>query len=138
MAYSIGLGYDETVDAILSLPPADERYQEIYQLTLKRIRRKPRVTVKLQYPPSQGEQDTTLELFAGENLRMGMLVRGVKLNDPLAQRFDTKNGGNCGAGGLCRTCSVVVQKGADLLNPQRMNEQQMFEDAPRWRLACKA
>eukprot|EP00977_Amphora_coffeiformis_P001825 scaffold353_cov185-Amphora_coffeaeformis.AAC.53 len=133
-----GLCYDETVGSILSLPPLDEKFQEMYELTLKRIRRKPRVKVKLQYPPSQKEEDATIELFAGENLRMGMLIRGVKLNDPLAKRFDTKNGGNCGAGGLCRTCSVAVQNGGELLNPQRPNEKQIFENSPRWRLACKA
>jgi ferredoxin len=75
---------------------------------------------------------------AGENLRQGMLVRGVKLNDPLAKRFDTKSGGNCGAGGLCRTCSVCVMDGAELLNDQRIAEKQMLADSPRWRLACKA
>jgi ferredoxin len=135
-----GLCYDATVQALASLPPIEtNRYEEeMYHLTLKRIRRKPRVKINLQYPPSQKEKDTTIELFAGENLRMGMLLRGVKLNDPLAQRFDTKNGGNCGANGLCRTCSVTVQKGAELLNPQRLNEKQIFENAPRWRLACKA
>lgn len=132
------LSYDQTVAAIQSLPPVDPQCEEYYALTLKRLRRKPKVTVKLQYPPSQNEPDTTLELFAGENLRHGMLVRGVKLNDALAKRFDTKNGGNCGAGGLCRTCSVAVQQGGELLNPQRLAEQQMLADNPRWRLACKA
>ena len=132
------LSYDNTVAAIQSLPKADPKCDEYYALTLKRLRRKPKVTVKLQYPPSQKEPDATLELFAGENLRHGMLVRGVKLNDALAKRFDTKNGGNCGAGGLCRTCSVAVQQGGDLLNPQRLAEQQMLADNPRWRLACKA
>ena len=87
------LGFDATVNAIQSLPDCSESMDETLQLSLRRIRRKPRVTVKLQYPPSQKEQDATLELFAGENLRMGMLIRGVKLNDPLAKRFDTKNGG---------------------------------------------
>jgi ferredoxin len=67
-----------------------------------------------------------------------MLIRGIKLNDQLAKRFDTKNSGNCGAGGLCRTCAVSVIKGAGLLNPQRIAEQQMLQDSPRWRLACKA
>ena len=140
------LSYDATVAAIQSLPAmttdsdsSDSEYDdEYYVLTLTRLRRKPKVTVNLQYPPSQNEPDATLELFAGENLRHGMLVRGVKLNDPLAQRFDTKNGGNCGAGGLCRTCAVAVQQGNDLLNPQRLAEQQMLADNPRWRLACKA
>jgi ferredoxin len=53
--------------------------------------------------------------------------------------FDTKSGGNCAAGGLCRTCAVsVMPRGAQLLNPQRVAEQQMLEYQPRWRLACKA
>ncbi|CAB9520920.1 Ferredoxin [Seminavis robusta] len=132
------LSYDATVAAIQSLPPPSTGNDEYYALTLKRLRRKPKVTVKLQFPEDEKEKDATLELFAGENLRHGMLVRGVKLNDPLAQRFDTKNGGNCGAGGLCRTCAVAVQSGAELLNPQRVAEQQMLADNPRWRLACKA
>ncbi|KAL7566752.1 hypothetical protein ACA910_017800 [Epithemia clementina (nom. ined.)] len=133
------LGFDATVQAILSLPEYnDEQFEDTLAISLKRIRRKPRVHVKLQYPPSQKEKDTTIELFAGENLRMGMLIRGVKLNDPLAKRFDTKNGGNCGAGGLCRTCAVSVLTGGELLNPQRLAEKQMLQDSPRWRLACKA
>lgn len=132
------LSYDATVDAILSLPPPNDAYDEKFSLTVKRLRRKPLVTVNLQYPPSQNEPDATIQLFAGENLRQGMLVKGVKLNDPLAKRFDTKNGGNCGAGGLCRTCVVSVSKGGELLNPQRLAEKQMLSDSSRWRLACKA
>jgi ferredoxin len=130
--------YDATVDAILSLPSSVEGYDDFFTLKLKRLRRKPKVTVKLQYPPEQNEPDTTIEMFAGENLRQGMLVRGVKLNDPLAQRFDTKSEGNCGAGGLCRTCSVSILNGGELLNPQRVAESQMLRDTPQWRLACKA
>jgi ferredoxin len=130
--------YDSTVDAIRTLPPVMEGYQDSFVLKVKRLRRKPKITVKLQYPPEQNEPDETIEMFAGENLRQGMLVRGVKLNDPLAQRFDTKSAGNCGAGGLCRTCSVSITNGGDLLNPQRIAEKQMLQDNPRWRLACKA
>jgi ferredoxin len=139
------LSYDATVEAIASLPPHStstsnsDDLEDTFLLEIKRLRRKPKVSIKLQYPPSQNEKDVTLELFAGENLRQGMLLRGVKLNDPLAKRFDTKpSGGNCGAGGLCRTCSVTVQNGKDLLNPQRPAEKKMLEDNPRWRLACKA
>jgi len=96
------------------------------------------VTIKLKYPPSQNEKDTSIELYAGENLRYGMLIRDVKLNDPLAKRFDTKSSGNCGANGLCRTCAVAISKGDELLNPQRLAEKQILKDSPRWRLACKA
>jgi ferredoxin len=141
------LGYEATVKALQTLPPrttssslsTSSSYDEFYSVLLKRLRRKPKVTIKLQYPPSQEDaEDETIELFAGENLRQGMLIRGVKLNDPLAKRFDSKNGGNCGAGGLCRTCSVSVTSGINLLNPQRLAEKQMLADNPRWRLACKA
>lgn len=131
------LGYDATVDALSSLPGPMSGDESLI-IELKRLRRKPKVKVTLKYPPSQKESDATLELFAGENLRLGMLVRGVKLNDPLAKRFDTKSGGNCGAGGLCRTCAVSVLRGGELLNPQKVSEKQMLEDNPRWRLACKA
>jgi ferredoxin len=130
--------YDATVDSILSLPPAKADFEDFFSLKLKRLRRKPKVKVVLQYPPEQNEPDMIIEMNAGENLRQGMLVRGVKLNDPLAKRFDTKSGGNCGAGGLCRTCSVCVMNGGDLLNDQRVAEKQMLADNPRWRLACKA
>jgi ferredoxin len=130
------LGYDATVEALQTLPPLQDGQQ--IQLKLRRLRKRPIVTVNLQFPPSQNEPDTTIQLFAGENLRQGMLVRGVKLNDPLAKRFDTKNGGNCGAGGLCRTCAVSISIGQELLNEQRIAEKQMLQDVPRWRLACKA
>jgi ferredoxin len=132
------LSYDYTVEKIISLPPVKEGYEDTFQVTVKRLRRRPKVTINLQYPPDQGEEDTTIEMYAGENLRQGMLVRGVKLNDPLAKRFDTKSEGNCGAGGLCRTCSVSVLSGGEMLNPQRVAEKQMLEGSPRWRLACKA
>mmetsp|Transcript_15898 Transcript_15898/g.43934 ORF Transcript_15898/g.43934 Transcript_15898/m.43934 type:complete len:366 (-) Transcript_15898:147-1244(-) len=135
------LSYDATVEALSELPPplkASSPMTELFEVTLKRIRRKPKVTVNLQYPPSEKIPDETITMYAGENLRQGMLIRGVKLNDPLAKRFDTKNGGNCGAGGLCRTCAVSVSSGSDLLNPQRLAEQQMLADTPRWRLACKS
>ena len=135
----VAQGYDATVDAIIGLPQLTEgEVEQELVLAIKRIRKKPKVKVNLRYPPSQNEPDSTIELYAGENLRLAMLVRGVKLNDPLAKRFDTKSGGNCGAGGLCRTCAVRVLRGKEVLNPQKISEKQMLEDNPRWRLACKA
>ena len=132
------LAYDDTVEAIRTLPPPKDGFEDMFSVTVRRLRRRPKVTVRLQYPPSQNEPDEVIDIYSGENLRQGMLVRGIKLNDPLAQRFDTKQGGNCGAGGLCRTCSVIVSSGNDVLNPQRPAEKQMLADSPRWRLACKA
>ena len=132
------LGYDATVDAILGLPPVENVGKEFFVLTMKRIRRRPKVTLKIQYPPTQDEEDVTLELFSGENLRRSMLSRGVKLNDALAKRFDNGGEGNCGAEGTCATCVVSVARGAELLNPAGIQEQQMLSDNPRWRLGCKA
>ena len=131
------LGYDATVEAIQGLPSVSTKDQ-IYCLTLKRLRRRPRVQLTIQYPPSQGEPEQTLQLFAGENLRRAMLSRGVKLNDPLARRFDNGGSGDCGAEGTCATCVVSVLKGGELLNAQGIQEQQMLKDNPRWRLGCRA
>jgi ferredoxin len=131
------LSYDATVDAIQQLPGYSKDYQDTYVLQLKRLRRKPKVSVKLQFPPGQEQNDRVVTLFAGENLRYGMLLRDIAVNDPQAHRFDTKTSGNCGAGGLCRTCAVAVVQGADLLDPKRPAETTMFADNPRWRLACK-
>ena len=136
------LGYDATVDAILSLPqPADEQeaLESEFVLTIKRLRRKPKVSLTLQYPPWQNEPEVKLELFAGENLRRAMLARGVKLNDALARRFDNGGSGDCGADGTCATCAVSVVRGQELLNPPKQTEKQMVTDVhARWRLACKA
>jgi ferredoxin len=131
------LGWDATVEAIGSLPPM-ETSNEYLIVTVKRLRRKPKVTVNFQYPPDQGEENTTVELFSGENLRRAMLVRGIKLNDPLARRFDSGGSGDCGAEGTCATCSVSVMEGMDLLNEPGLTEQQILADKPRWRMACRA
>lgn len=126
------LGYDKTVEAIASQLPSD---WQIIKVTVKRLRRKPKVTVELQFPQ---DEPVSIEIFAGENLRRAMLVRGVKLNDELARRFDSGGSGNCGAEGTCATCVVSVVQGAHLLSPQGLQEQQILQKNPRWRMACKA
>ncbi len=132
------LGYDATVEKLMALPPPATDNEEII-LTVKRLRRKPKVTVKLQYPPYENEPDTVLELFAGENLRRAMLTRGVKLNDVLSKRFDSGGTGDCGADGTCATCAVGVVRGEELLSPKKQQEEQIFSRAGenRWRMACK-
>lgn len=130
-------GYDKTVDAILSLPSPSTTTETIL-LTIKRIRRQPKVTLKLQFPPEDDEPDTTIELFAGENLRRAMLTRGVKLNDALASRFDSGGTGDCGAEGTCATCVVSIPRGMDLMSPMKVQESQILANKPRWRMACKA
>jgi ferredoxin len=130
------LGYGATVETIGSLPPKENG--DIIGLTLKRLRRKPKVTINLQFPPSQGQPDTTIELFSGENLRRAMLTRGVPLNDPLSKRFDSGGTGSCGGEATCTTCVVGIMKGAELVSPAGIQEKQMLVKNPRWRLACKA
>ena len=134
------LGWDATVETIGSLPPPteNENEDEYLIMTVKRLRRKPKVTVTFQYPPDQGEEDTTIELFSGENLRRAMLVRGIKLNDPLSRRFDSGGQGDCGAEGTCATCAVTVSHGMDLLNEPGFTEKGMLKTNPRYRLACRA
>ena len=141
------LGYESTVGALsdllstLSKENGGSNIEEATMiLTLRRLRRRPQLEVKLYYPPSQELPPETIKLMPGDNLRMAMLQKGVKLNDPLAQRYDGKptGSGNCGSGGLCRTCAVSVIRGGELLSPQKPNEKKMLEDTPRWRLACKS
>ena len=138
------LAYDGTIDAIVSIlqsPAAqtNDPSQLFLVFTVKRLRRKPKVNMLLQYPPSQGEPDVSLELFSGENLRRALLARGVKLNDPLARRFDNGGTGDCGAEGTCATCAVHVVQGRDLLSPAGDSEAQIVTRRnPRWRMACKA
>lgn len=113
------LGYDATVDVLMSLP-APTSSDEIIELRVKRVRRKPKVNVKLQFPPDENMPDQTIELFSGENLRRAMLTRGVKLNDALSRRFDSGGVGDCGAEGTCATCVVSITKGSELLSPMKI------------------
>ena len=138
------LGYDALIGQLVGLlSPLNEDAtidSAAVILTLKRLRRRPRINIKLEYPPYQKLPPETITLQPGDNLRMAMLQRGIKLNDPLAQRYDGKptGSGNCGSGGLCRTCSVSVIRGGEFLSPPKDNEKKMMEDTPRWRLACKS
>lgn len=130
------LGFDKTIEALTSLPPPTSSEDEI-MVTVKRIRKQPKIKVKVQFPPSQNEPDTTIELFAGENLRRAMLTRGIKLNDKLSERFDSGGRGDCGAEGTCATCVVSITKGMELLNTMKIQEAQILAKKPRWRMACK-
>lgn len=135
------LGYDSTIDALVGmLSSLDNTIQEAsIVLTLKRLRRRPNLFVKIYYPPEQDLPPETIQLQAGDNLRMALLQKGIKLNDPLAQRYDGKSySGNCGGGSLCRTCAVNVLRGTELLSQPKDNEKKMIDDSPRWRLSCKS
>eukprot|EP00571_Detonula_confervacea_P017581 CAMPEP_0172311940 /NCGR_PEP_ID=MMETSP1058-20130122/16133_1 /TAXON_ID=83371 /ORGANISM="Detonula confervacea, Strain CCMP 353" /LENGTH=365 /DNA_ID=CAMNT_0013025257 /DNA_START=57 /DNA_END=1150 /DNA_ORIENTATION=+ len=142
------LGYDSTVDALGGMLSTlnnenDETIQEAtVMLTLKRLRRRPNIQVKIQYPPSQGLSSETLQLQPGDNLRMAMLQRGIKLNDPLAQRYDGKatGSGNCGGAAMCRTCAVSIVRGGELLSRPKLDEKKIMEETQinRMRLSCRS
>lgn len=132
------LDYDATVEAIQSLPSPSSKEPQRISMTIKRIRRKPKIKLNLQYPPYQNEPDETITLFSGENLRRALLTRGVKLNDKFSERFDSGGIGDCGAEGTCATCAVSVTNGMELLSPISIQEEQILRKHPRWRFACKA
>ena len=128
------LTYDQTVAVLGSLDPTRP-----IELTLRRLERLPRVSVTLQFPQEGGRADEMLELLPGMPLRRSILSRGIKLNDPLARRFDAGWGtGDCGGEGTCCTCALEVTKGIQALSVQASQERQMLAKHPTWRLACKA
>ena len=121
--------WDETVGALGAVEG------DRVEMIVKRLVRIPKVDVTLKMA---GADDQSFSVFAGENLRQAMLARGVKLNDPLARRFDSGGTGDCGAEGTCTTCAVAVLEGEELLSQAKTQEKQMLAKKPRWRLACKA
>ena len=129
-----GLNYDGVLENLGALDPSKP-----VRLQLKRLKRMPRATVRLVFPEVEKRPDETLTLFTGANVRRSMLSSGVKLNDPLARRFDAGSGtGDCGGEGTCCTCVVDVQRGAEALSDPGIQETQILKSYPRWRLACKA
>ncbi|KAJ1635472.1 hypothetical protein T492DRAFT_610604 [Pavlovales sp. CCMP2436] len=128
-----GITYDATVGVLSSLDPMAP-----VVLTLKRLRPRPFITVRLEFPQAEGRDDESVTLYSGMNLRRVMLGSGINLNDPLARRFDAGIGtGDCGGEGCCCTCAVDVLKGVEVLSAQGAQERQMLAKFPRWRLACK-
>lgn len=127
--------YDDTVDAIgkvICSSPGSP-----ITLTLGRIVRRGRAVVTTTAP--DGSQSVVV-CYEGENLRMGMLRRGMKLNDPTAPRYDNKptGSGDCGGNGLCATCVVSVQGGMEHLTPRAPSERNLLANRFRWRQSCRA
>ena len=52
----------------------------------------------LQFPDEERD-DESLMMLPGQPLRQTILSRGIKLNDPLALRFDSGGPGDCGGEG---------------------------------------
>jgi len=129
-----GATYDTTVAALGSLDPA---LGELI-FTVRRLERQPTVSVRLQFPAEEDRADEQLTMVPGQPLRQTILARGIKLNDPLALRFDSGGPGDCGGEGCCCTCAVQVVSGLEILNEQKAQERQMLRKHPDWRLGCRA
>jgi len=129
-----GATYDATVEALSSLDPA---LGELI-FTVRRLERQPTVRVRLQFAPEEGRDEEQLTMLPGQPLRQTILARGIKLNDPLALRFDSGGPGDCGGEGCCCTCAVQVVSGLNLLNDQKTQERQMLRKHADWRLGCRA
>ena len=96
-----GRSYDDTVSELGSLDPA----LGSLIFTVRRLVRQPRLSVTLQFPGEDGRPDESLMMLPGQPLRQTILARGIKLNDPLALRFDSGGPGDCGGEGCCCTCA---------------------------------
>ena len=129
-----GATYDDTVAALGALPVA---LGDLI-FTVRRLERQATVNVRLQFEPSEERADEQLVMLPGQPLRQTILARGIKLNDPLALRFDSGGPGDCGGEGCCCTCSVQVVTGMELLNEAKTQEKQMLTKHADWRLGCRA
>ena len=129
-----GATYDDTVAALGALPAA---LGDLI-FTVRRLERQATVNLRLQFEPSEKRADEQLVLLPGQPLRQTILARGIKLNDPLALRFDSGGPGDCGGEGCCCTCAVQVVSGQELLSGAKPQEKQMLRKHPGWRLGCRA
>jgi ferredoxin len=71
---------------------------------------------------------------------MGLLRRGLRLNDANAPRYDNKpkGSGDCGGNGLCATCVVSVLQGKEFLTPRGLSEKNLLARSARWRQSCRS
>jgi hypothetical protein len=121
------LDFDRTMDVLANFPGDAEEVV----LSLKRIRRWPKVQVTVEYPPSQCAEGVDnvkqIELFAGENLKRALQNRGIVLDDPEAPQCDFCAG----------KCTVSVSRGMKLLNPIGVTESKIMARNPTCRVSTK-
>lgn len=119
--------FDTTIGLLGSFPPDIESLT----LNIKRIRRWPKVKITVQYPPIQcangADNEETVELFAGENLKRALQTRGIIFEDRDAAKCDF-----CGG-----KCTVSIDTGMQLMNPMGLTEQKLMKQNPKCRLSCK-
>ncbi|KAJ8599248.1 hypothetical protein CTAYLR_006227 [Chrysophaeum taylorii] len=125
------LDYDNTVAAIQRAVAGSET------LTIEANRLVERAKVKVEFegPGGRGQIDA----LAGENLRKLLMRAGAKVYDPRTRRFDQPFAtGDCAGEGICGTCLISVQAGADSLSPKDPTETLITKGRPgSWRAACR-
>jgi len=123
--------FDATMEVLTTLPPPE--VVDTLTLTLKRLRTWPQIDVVVEYPPSQCapgvDNKVSLQFWAGENLRQGLLTRGIVMEDPRAERQCDF----CGS----KACVVKVDQGMPLLSPLSTTETKLMKYNPKCRLSCK-
>ncbi|CAN0204861.1 unnamed protein product [Ascophyllum nodosum] len=126
------LDWDLTVSALGSL--ADVR--EITVVCKRLVKRK---TINVQFELPDG--DKSYDIKTGSNLRGEMIRLDVPVYDPKTLRYDQPYAtGNCAGEGICGTCFVEIQEGAELLTPADREEDMLISKGNlplRWRLSCK-
>ncbi|KAG5192761.1 hypothetical protein JKP88DRAFT_269265 [Tribonema minus] len=136
-----GQDYDTTVAAL-------GKYADLAEITLvlKRLVQRKTLEVTFETPTAYAEDGTAVEwggqgvqMLAGSNLRSEMIRRDIPVYDAKTRRFDQPYAtGNCGGEGICGTCFVEVQEGAELLSPPDGLENMVMRNLPRrWRLSCR-
>ncbi|KAL3922676.1 MAG: hypothetical protein SGPRY_004472 [Prymnesium sp.] len=123
-------------DALMETLQAAVELGDPITLTMKRVVARGRATVTAVLP---GGEKAAFTAYEGENLRMCLIRQGLVVNDETANRYDNKPAGtgNCGGNGLCCTCVVSVQGGAQHFSPMRPSERQLLRKVARWRQSCR-
>ena len=116
--------YDNLVNVLVNADP-------VLEITAKRLLKRYQVKATVEY--ANGEKPTfETTFYADENLRRGLIARGVKVND-------SQLGRSCGGDATCTTCAVQIIDDVgltDLKPPEKI----IFKDQKDglWRLACQA
>eukprot|EP00752_Nemacystus_decipiens_P004373 g3997.t1 len=126
------LDWDQTVAVLGSFAQESE-----IVLIFKRLVKRESINVQFELPSGSREYD----IKAGSNLRGEMIRLDVPVYDPKTLRYDQPYAtGNCAGEGICGTCFVEVQQGAELLTPPDQEELMLLAKGNlpvRWRLSCK-
>ena len=131
--------WDKTVEKIGSLPPATDDPTETLLVTVKRLRRKPVVKVTVNNTENSSKK---FDIFAGENLRQGLLKRGYKLQDPFAKAFvsgaSTEGISDCTTEKCYGDCTMIVEEGLSLLNDKTPEDDADYGTDSDKRCLCRS